>query len=132
MRLLIGSVLRSVPDKKILYGSFILIFTALVVLISGKELISSYTGFYLVGAGLAGGFPIMLGFTGMRYAELSGTAFSIVLSIALIGNMSVNYLMGFIAKNIGIKHLTSVAMTEFVMLVVLAVIILKKINSTNK
>ena len=45
------------------------------------------TGFMLLGAGFAGGFPIMLGFVGERYKNLSGTAFSFVLTVALLGNM---------------------------------------------
>lgn len=129
MRLIIGSFLRSVSEKKILFGSFWLILSGLVILVVGNGIIISYCGLFILGAGLASGFPVMLGLTGNRYAELSGTAFSIVLSIALIGNMSVNYLMGIIAKNFGIQHLTTVALAELIMLALLAAFILKNIKT---
>lgn len=130
MRLIIGTFLRYVSEDKILYAAFWFILSGLVILVAGQGIILSYCGLFILGAGLASGFPIMLGFTGNLYAELSGTAFSIVLAIALLGNMSVNYLMGIIAKNFGIQHLTTVAMIELVMLVLLAAFILKKIKST--
>jgi fucose permease len=131
MRLIIGSVLKSVREQKILFGSFGLILAGLLLLITGRGIIQAYAGLYILGAGLASGFPIMLGFTGNRYTGLSGTAFSIVLAIALIGNMTVNYLMGIIAKYFGIQHLTTVAMAELVMLIVLAVVVINKLK-TNK
>ena len=130
MRLIIGTFLRYVSEDKILYAAFWFILSGLVILVAGQGIILSYCGLFILGAGLASGFPIMLGFTGNLYAELSGTAFSIVLAIALLGNMSVNYLMGIIAKNFGIQHLTTVAMIELVMLALLAAFILKKIKST--
>jgi fucose permease len=130
MRLITGTLLRSARENKILYAAFWFILSGLVILDFGQGIILSYCGLFILGAGLASGFPVMLGFTGNLYAELSGTAFSIVLAIALLGNMSVNYLMGIIAKNFGIQHLTTVAMIELIMLALLAAFILKKIKST--
>ena len=39
----------------------------------------------ITGLGLAAGFPVILGYVGQLYANLSGTAFSIALVIALDG-----------------------------------------------
>ena len=131
MRLVIGSVLRKVPEKNILFFSYWLILSGLILIIAGDSFVIAASGLFLVGAGLAPGFPMMLGFTGSRYAALSGTAFSIVLSIALIGNMSVNYLMGIIAKNLGIQHLTTIALAELLILSSIAIVIMGKINSNS-
>jgi MFS family permease len=87
---------------------------------------------FIIGAGLASGFPVMLGFTGNRFKELSGTAFSLVLSIGLLGNMLINYGMGLIAKSYGIRHLTTVAFVELVALSALAIIIVRKESSKKQ
>jgi sugar phosphate permease len=65
------------------------------------------------------------GFVGEIYTELSGTAFSFVLFVALIGNMLINYGMGIISKNFGINHLITVAFCETLIMIVLAIYILK-------
>ncbi len=85
-----------------------------------------------IGAGLAAGFPVMLGFLGDRYAAVSGTAFSIAISIALVGNMVVNYLMGILAEQFGIQHLTTLAFTLTVFMLLLSLTILKKLRTINK
>jgi FHS family glucose/mannose:H+ symporter-like MFS transporter len=131
MRLLIGSVFRSAPVKKILIASFVLILTGLILLKTGNSFNIALMGLVCLGAGLAGGFPIMLGFVGDRYTELSGSAFSFVLFIALIGNMLVNYGMGIIAQNFGIHHLITVAFAESVILILLCLIILNKIKNNK-
>jgi fucose permease len=95
----------------------------------GKTFPLAISGLILIGAGLAGGFPIMFGFVGTRYAERSGTAFSFVLVIALIGNMLVNYMMGVIAHTFGIQYLTTVAFAELGIMLILCVFIFRKISN---
>jgi fucose permease len=131
MRLLIGSVFRSIAPGKILITSLGMILLALLLLKIGNNFNTAAIGLFILGAGLAGNFPIMLGFVGDRFIKLSGTAFSIVFGIALIGNMLINYLMGIIAQNFGIQHLTTVAFTESVIMIILTMIILKKIKNNK-
>ncbi len=126
MRLLTGTVLRHIQVKRILIVSFILIVIGLTLIKTGFSLMTAITGLFILGSGLAGGFPIMLGFVGEMYAGISGTAFSFVLFIALFGNMLVNYLMGIISQNLGIGHLITVAFTETVIMIILCFVILKK------
>jgi MFS family permease len=132
MRLLTGSIFRKVSEKKLLFSSFGLIFIGLVLLKIGAGFIMAIAGLLILGTGLAGGFPIMLGLVGNRYSELSGTAFSLVLTVALLGNMLINYVMGIIAKSYGIRHLITVAFAELIMLTFLAVIILNKLKHKNQ
>lgn len=125
MRLITGTVLRHVPVRNVLIASFVLIVAALIVIKTGLALSVVMAGYMILGAGLAGGFPIMLGFVGERYSELSGTAFSFVLFVALIGNMIINYCMGLISKNFGISHLITVAFIEAILLILLGGLILR-------
>lgn len=131
MRILIGTVLRAAAVRKILIISFGLLFSGCLLLTKAGSFPGSAAGLVLAGAGLAAGFPVMLGFVGDLYAKLSATAFSLVLVIALIGNMTVNLLMGFIAAKYGIQHLTTVAFFEIGIMTILSWQILKKLNTTK-
>jgi MFS family permease len=131
MRLLIGSVLRQVSVKKILIVSFSLIFLGLLSLKTGYSYNISFMGLILLGAGLAGGFPIMLGFVGDLYSEVSGTAFSLVFFIALFGNTLINYGMGMVAQYFGVQHLITVAFTGAVIMIILCFFILTNIKTTK-
>ena len=131
MRLLLGSVFRNTDIKKLWIGAFTMIALGLIFLAVGKSFLPSVVGLILLGAGLAGGFPLMLGFVGNRYKELSGTAFSLVFVIALLGNMIINYGMGVIAQAYGIQHLITVAFIELVAMISLCYIILKKLKNNK-
>jgi len=126
MRLLIGSIFRPFSSKTLLTISFMLTFVGLILLKASLSYYISVTGLVLLGAGLSGGFPIMLGFVGNLYSELSGTAFSLVFFIALIGNTIINFLMGLVAQKFGIEHLITFAFAESVIMILLAIIIVKR------
>ena len=55
-----------------------------------------------IGAGLASTFPVILSIVGSRYASLSGTAFSVALVIALIGQTLLNSFTGIISQGYSI------------------------------
>ena len=126
MRLLLGSVLRGLAAPTILMLSFFILLAGCVLLSSPGSYPVAVGGLILIGVGLAAGFPVMLGFVGSLYADVSGTAFSIVLAIALIGNMLVNFLMGIIAENYGVQHLTTLAFVLLSAMLLLSLVILKK------
>jgi MFS family permease len=128
MRLLLGSFFRNTGIKKLWTAAFVLMALGLFFLAFAKSFFPSVVGLILLGAGLAGGFPLMLGFVGNRYKELSGTAFSLVLVIALSGNMIINYSMGLIAQAYGIQHLITVAFAELLLMIILCTVILKKLK----
>jgi len=132
MRLLTGTVLRHLNFKWIMIASFVFLLIGLVSIASGTSIFVALTGFVLVGAGLAGGFPVMLGLAGERYKDISGTAFSFVLTIALLGNMLINYGMGIISERYGISHLMTVTLAEMVIMVILGYSIIKNANDVSK
>ena len=131
MRILLGSIFRNTDVKKIWIGSFAMILLGLIFLATGKSFNPAVAGLILLGAGLAGGFPIMLGFVGNRYKELSGTAFSMVLVIALLGNMIINYAMGIIVQAYGIRHLITVAFMELMIMIVMSILIFKFLKNNK-
>lgn len=132
MRLLTGSIFRSVPQVKIMWTCLILLPLGIFLMQAGTSKTVIIAGLILSGAGLAGGFPVMLGFVGERFAALSGTAFSFVFVVALIGNMLINYLMGVIVHRYGVLHLTTVSYMEVIVMVALLFFIHKKLHQPNK
>jgi MFS transporter, FHS family, glucose/mannose:H+ symporter len=126
MRLLLGSVFRNVSARRILGFSFLFLLSGCFLLHTPGSYGMGVAGLICIGIGLAAGFPVMLGFVGNLYADVSGTAFSIVLTIALIGNMLVNFVMGVIAEHHGVQHLTTVAFSLLSAMFFLSLIILKK------
>lgn len=131
MRLMIGSIFRKVPDRKLLTISFGITFIAIITIVTGTTMFQSAVGLLILGAGLAGGFPIMLGLVGNRYPDLSGTAFSLAFTIALLGNMLINFSMGLIAEKYGVKTLITVQSVEFIFMIILSLIIFRKLNNSK-
>jgi len=126
MRLLTGSIFRSFTPQKLLVISFVLTIAGLLILKISNSYNLSVFGLIFLGAGLAGGFPIMLGIAGSQFVEFSGTAFSIIFFIALLGNTIINFLMGLVAQHLGVTHLITFAMAEAIVMILLAVLILNK------
>jgi FHS family glucose/mannose:H+ symporter-like MFS transporter len=130
-RLITATALASVDPKKIIYSSLLLLFAGVLLLQNGSAILPAAAGLFLIGAGLAGGFPIMLSLVGKSFSALSATAFSVVLVIALFGNMLVNYLMGIVANIYGIGTLITFCLSETVLMLVLSVIIFNQRKEIN-
>lgn len=131
MRLLLGSVLRNARQTTIWGITFFLMFSGVLLLFVAISFITALIGFVLIGAGLAAGFPIMLGIVGEKFKELSGTAFSIAFTIALLGNMIINYSMGVVAQNYGIRQLIIAVFIVSCIMGVLCMLILRKRKQTK-
>ncbi len=125
MRLFIGTVLRRVTERSMLTVSVLILVFSSILLYFTKSYWASSIALTLLGAGMAAGFPMMYSIVGKRHAEISATAFSFILSIALIGNMLMDYLMGIIAKNYGIGQVTHLIFAEVIMMGLLLFFIFK-------
>ena len=80
----------------------------------------------MIGAGLSPGFPVMLGLTGNIYKEISGTAFSFVMLIALTGNIVINYITGVLIDKYGIGVFVNVILVQILAMITLYLFIRKK------
>jgi MFS transporter, FHS family, glucose/mannose:H+ symporter len=135
MRLLLGSIFRKIPAVTLQVGSWILMILGSLLLHFAGTYTLAVTGLILLGAGLAGGFPVMLGILGERFAQRSATAFSVALVIGLLGNMMVNYLMGVIADKYGIHYVTTVIFIELTAMIILGYFIFRsqqKLQTTSR
>lgn len=128
MRILTGGVFRNISTKNLLRIAFVLLSVGAVCLFI--QLPSSYylntLGLFLIGAGLSPGFPVMLGLTGNMYKEISGTAFSFVMLIALTGNIVINYITGVLVQYFGVRAFIYVIFAEIILMFILYLFIRKE------
>lgn len=129
LRLLSGTVFRRISQIKLMWISLLLLAAGILLMQVGTSVFAVTAGLFLSGAGLAPGFPVMLGLIGERFESLSGTAFSVAFSIALTGNMLINYLAGIIVHKYGIRHLTTVCYAEIVVMAILFFFIIQQNQS---
>lgn len=132
MRILLGSVFRKLDGVKVMFVSLFSILAGLIFLKLADSPDVAIYGLVLLGIGLSAGFPIMLGFIGTRFTKLPGTAFSIVLVVALVGNILVNYIAGFVAEKYGINKIMSLAFVELAGMFILCFFIGRNKNSALK
>jgi MFS transporter, FHS family, glucose/mannose:H+ symporter len=102
-RLVLGFVLTRMSPAVVLCLCIALAFAGAVLMLTSRALIPAGIGIFLIGAGFAATFPVVLGYVGDRYAALSGTAFSIALAMALTGGMTLPYLAGVIGQAYGLR-----------------------------
>ncbi len=130
MRLLNGSLLAKQQPKNAIYTCLLLLATGVLLMQAGHYKPLLMTGLVLSGAGVAAGFPVMLGIVGERFPAQSGTAFSFVFAFALIGNMLLNYLVGVVVHHYGIGHLTTVSYFVIACMMVISLVIFRNNQST--
>lgn len=98
-RILLVWMLKRINPNKILIFSLLLAIVGYILLINPTN-ITTFIGMTCIGLGLSSTFPIILGRIGFFYASLSGTAFSIALVMALIGNNIINSMTGILTGTI--------------------------------
>lgn len=128
-RLILGFLLKKMSAPGVLAA-------ALGVALGGMLLLMVppfyYWGMTLLGVGLAATFPVVLGYIGTVYANLSGTAFGIALFIALIGNTVLNFLMGLVSEKFGIGAFPAVLIISLLALSGILVVAIRKTSLITK
>ncbi len=104
-RLALAAVLRRVPGDRVLYASMALSAAGIGIIHAASGAAGAAVGLAVLGVGLAAAFPLLLGYVADLYPAISGTAFSVVLVIALLGNMGINYLVGVLSDWVGPGYL---------------------------
>lgn len=127
-RLLIGTLLRNIRPYRILLSCIGILFGGLIIIKFSSSYAVSIIGLSIAGFGIAAGFPILLGYVGELFPDLSGTAFGIVLVIALVGNILLNYVMGIIANHYGLQQLIPFVMICLGASLLIVLIILSRIS----
>jgi MFS family permease len=129
MRAALAWILKRANARAVLGGSLIMTLCGAVLLASMSAYQAALFGSLLIGCGLAAVFPVMLGYVGDRYPSLSGTAFSTVFVVALLGNMATNKTFGYIAQEYGAVQYPKMMLGLVSASAILLVVATKRINS---
>ncbi|MEG1616728.1 MAG: MFS transporter [Bacteroidales bacterium] len=130
MRLALSKLLGMFPHFRILTASSLLTILGLLLLkyATGYGMVA--IALFCCGAGLAAGFPVIIGLIGSLYRDIPGSAIGFALFIALSGNSLLNYLIGFTTELFGIG---SFPFSLIIILLLQSVILFKekRIINTN-
>jgi FHS family glucose/mannose:H+ symporter-like MFS transporter len=102
-RLALGIVLRHTSAMRVLRVSIAVSLASALMLVSSRSVATAGVAIFLLGCGFAATFPVIFGFVGDRYAQLSGTALSLVMGMALAGGMLLPYVAGVIGGAHGMR-----------------------------
>jgi MFS transporter, FHS family, glucose/mannose:H+ symporter len=102
-RIVLSRLLRSQPAARVFPVFLVVTLAGAGLLLALPTPAAAGTGLFLLGAGLASTFPIFLGFLGELYKDLTGTAFSAVFVMALVGGSAFAYLTGVLGDWQGLR-----------------------------
>lgn len=102
-RLAMGAGMRPTSGRRILLAGVGTALVSALWLVSTRSVAAAATAVFLLGCGFAPVFPVIFGVVGDRYAQLSGTALSVVIGIALVGGMLMPYATGVLASAYGLR-----------------------------
>jgi fucose permease len=121
-RIALGWLLRRVAPARVLLGCLAVGFAGALLLLGTRSAPLAGLGVFLLGCGFAATFPVVLGFVGDRYTQLSGTAFSIVIVMALTGGMILPYATGVLGASYGLRGSFVIVPAALVLLATLLVV----------
>ena len=121
--------MKKSPYNRLVQLALVFLSAGLICLISPVPFVVKTAGMFLIGAGLAPGFPVMLGLAGQIFKEVSATAFSFAMLIALIGNTIINYTTGVLIEKYGKNVFPFVILTEIVAMILIFMLI--RVNDKN-
>jgi MFS transporter, FHS family, glucose/mannose:H+ symporter len=107
-RIVLSGLLKRVQSQRVLFASIGLNAIGALLLMFAQSYTAALVAALCIGGGLAAAFPIVLSYVGDLYPNRSGTAFSMIFFIALIGNMTINKSFGLLAQIHGIQQYTKV------------------------
>ena len=102
-RMALGWLLRRAAPARVLLGCLTMAIVGALLLVSTHSVGIAAGGVFLIGAGFAASYPVILAFAGDRYAELSGTAFGVIMVISLTGGTIMPYVTGALGAAYGLR-----------------------------
>ncbi len=131
-RLLLGKLLKKISSFSIMITSLLLTAAGGFLLLYSDSYTYSLVALIIIGSGFAASFPVILGYIGHIYANLSGTAFSIAFVIGLTGNTLINYFFGLLSNEYGTKQLPVLLLCVIGCLLIQILLIKRNISSKIK
>lgn len=93
-RMLLGGVMKKLKDNGTLYLYLTVALAGVAILYFCSGATLAHLGMALIGFGVGATYPVVLAYLGGAFREMSGTAFSIAMFIALCGQFAFNKAVG--------------------------------------
>lgn len=129
-RMALGMVLRRASPTRVVLSCLAVGFIGAFLLIATRSSSLAALGVFLLGVGFSATFPVVLGFVGDRYAALSGTAFSVVIVMALTGGMLLPYATGVLGASYGLRGSFLIVPAALVLLASLLIVTSSRLKSS--
>jgi fucose permease len=129
VRLALGWLLRRASPARVLLGCLGIALVGAFLLLGTESVAAAGAGVFLLGCGFAATYPVVLGFVGDRYEQLSGTAFSVVIVIALAGGMLLPYATGALGAVYGLRGSFLIIPTALVLLAALLHVVTRRLST---
>ncbi len=129
-RIVLSRLLKHIKSQAVLFASIGITAAGALLLMYATSYGVSLAAALLIGAGLAAAFPVVLSYIGDLYPAQSGTAFSTIFFIALIGNMTINKSFGALAQIHGLEQYTKVMLACLAASAVLLFLVVKQLQAS--
>ena len=122
-RLLSSRIVRAVRSETLILGSAALALCAAVLMALSPSGNVAAVGAVVIGLGFAAIYPTTLAIVGERFTAMTGTAFSVVIAVGLVGGMLAPWLAGRIAEASSLRQGLLIPVINCAMIVVLSVLV---------
>ena len=132
-RIMLSRLRELTSSRRVLFASLAVAYSGCLMVLFSPASSVTVAGLLLLGVGYAACFPVVLGFVADVFPRRSGTAFGVLFSVALIGNMTINKSTGWITQayhDVGqLPKVLLVALVALTISLSLALFRLKKLNA---
>ncbi len=118
-RLPLGMIMKKLKDNGTLYLYLSVALVGVVILYLSADVTMAHLAMALIGFGVGATYPVVLAYLGGAFREMSGTAFSIAIFIALCGQFAFNKVVGVMFDDGGHAYFPLVLALAVVMMMVL-------------
>jgi len=131
-RLVSSRLVRKVGNERLILGSAVLALVAAALMAFAPSGAAAAAGAVAIGLGFAAIYPTTLAIVGGRFAAFTGTAFSIVISVGLVGGMLAPWLAGKIAEASSLRRGLVIPVFNCAMIVVLTTLLARQTRKVTR
>jgi len=131
-RLVSSRLVRKIGSERLILGSAALALVAAALMAFAPSGAAAAAGAVAIGLGFAAIYPTTLAIVGGRFAAFTGTAFSIVISVGLVGGMLAPWLAGKIAEASSLRRGLVIPVFNCAMIVVLSTLLARQTRKASR
>jgi FHS family glucose/mannose:H+ symporter-like MFS transporter len=125
-RLVSSRLVRRLGNERLVLGSAILALLAAALMAFAPSGTAAAAGAVLLGLGFAAIYPTTLAIVGGRFSAFTGTAFSVVIAVGLVGGMLAPWLAGKIAEASSLRQGLLIPVVNCAMIIVLTLAVARR------